>query len=278
MKAKLERRNIGFIGGGNVTSCLAAGMIRRGVPPDHIMVSDRHASKRRNLERQLALLTTGHNDDVLRFANVLVLAVKPQSMRQTLLALSPEVGQHQPLVISVAAGIHSDQIRRWLGVAWPVVRMMPNTPAMVGAGATALYATVDVDPTQRQQALALAESVGLGVWIEDEALMDVVTAVSGSGPAYFFLAVEMLQDAAVELGLPLPIARALTAQTALGAVRMLSESGKDPKTLRQDVTSKGGTTERALEVFQTCGLRETFMQAVAGATERGRELALMEDD
>ncbi len=278
MKAKLERRSIGFIGGGNVTNCLAAGMIRRGVPPDHIMVSDLHPPKLRHLEQRLEVLTSEHNDDVVRFSNVLVLAVKPQSMRQTLEALDPEAGLHRPLVISVAAGIHSEQIHRWLGVDWPVVRMMPNTPAMVGAGATALYATADVNADQRRSAMALAESVGLGVWVEDEALMDVVTAVSGSGPAYFFLAVEMLQEAAIGLGLPRAIARALTAQTALGAARMISESGKDPKSLRDEVTSKGGTTERALNIFERHRLHDVFLEAVAGAAERGRELSAMEDD
>ncbi len=278
MKAKLERRAIGFIGGGNATNCLAAGMIRRGVPPDHIMVSDRHRSKLKHLEQRLGVLTAETNDDVVRFADVLVLSVKPQSMRATLEALSPEAGLHRPLVISVAAGIHTDQVRRWLGADWPVVRMMPNTPTMVGAGATGLFATADVDQAQRRSAMALAESVGLGVWVEDENLMDVVTAVSGSGPAYFFLAVEMLQEAAVNLGLPQAIARTLTAQTALGAARMISESGKDPKTLRHEVTSKGGTTERALSIFERHRLRELFMEAVAGATERGRELARMEDD
>jgi pyrroline-5-carboxylate reductase len=179
----------------------------------------------------------------------------------------------KPLVISIAAGVRSDALQRWLGGAVPVVRAMPNTPALVQTGATGLYATPAVSATQRDLAESIMRAVGVTVWVEDETLIDTVTALSGSGPAYFFLVMEVLENAAVNLGLPRETARLLTLETALGAAKMALESSEDPATLRARVTSPGGTTERALQIFQQADLAGIFADALAGAQARSQELA-----
>ncbi|MDJ0654555.1 MAG: pyrroline-5-carboxylate reductase [Xanthomonadales bacterium] len=272
MKAHLEQKKIGFIGGGNAAHALATGLIRRGIPADHIMVSDTFPEKCAALKSELGLLTADNNQDVLRFADLLVLSVKPQSLRSAIQSLDISDIEHPPLVISVAAGIGSAQIRKWLGAEWPIVRVMPNTPAQVGAAVSGLYASTGVSETQRFQAEAFAGASGQVVWIEMEDLMDVVTAVSGSGPAYFYLMTELLEEAAVAHGLSPDQARKLTHQTALGAARMLTETTRSPAELRAEVTSKGGTTERALSILEQGRFHKNFKDAVSGAVLRGREL------
>ena len=204
---------------------------------------------------------------------VWVLAVKPQVMPQVCAALSARKPDPPPLVLSIAAGIAIPAFEGWFGPDTPVIRSMPNTPALLGAGATGLCANDKVSALQKQQAETVLGAAGLTVWIDDEAHMDVVTALSGSGPAYFFLLVEALEDAAVAQGLPREAARALATQTALGAGRMLREDGEAPAVLRQRVTSPNGTTQAALDSFAAHGLRDTVAAAVQAATQRGRELA-----
>ena len=204
---------------------------------------------------------------------MVVLAVKPQVMKAVCAEFSALAATSRPLVISIAAGIRIDQLREWLDTDLAIVRAMPNTPALIGAGATGLVANAATSAAQREQAVAILGAAGRTAWIEREELMDTVTALSGSGPAYFFLLVEALEDAAVAQGLPRETARALATQTCLGAGRMLVEANEAPALLRQRVTSPGGTTAAALDAFGAGGLRELVGDAVIAATRRGRELS-----
>ncbi len=202
-----------------------------------------------------------------------MLAVKPQVIRTVASEISAAVQARHPLIISIAAGIRSADLDRWLGGNTAVVRCMPNTPALVQSGATALIANARVSDEQRNLAESILRAVGLTLWLDDEQLMDAVTALSGSGPAYFFLIMEALQAAGVQLGLPEQTAQLLTLQTAFGAAKMALESDEDAATLRRRVTSPGGTTERALQTLENGGLRELIARALTAARDRSRELA-----
>jgi pyrroline-5-carboxylate reductase len=199
--------------------------------------------------------------------------VKPQQMAEAARAIAPTVAVRRPLVISIAAGIRLADLARWIGPGVPLVRTMPNLPALIDAGVSALYAPESVDDESRRDAETILATCGKTVWIEREELMDVVTAVSGTGPAYFFLLMEMLQSAAVQLGLDAATARALVIETAQGAGRMAATSEYDAAQLRLQVTSKGGTTAAAMEVVEGAGMRDIFAQAVAAAARRSNELA-----
>ena len=183
------------------------------------------------------------------------------------------LNDNNPLVLSIAAGVRTDAISNALGGACPVVRAMPNTPALLRSGATGLYAAAGVSPSRREAAENIMQAVGVVVWLDDESLLDTVTAVSGSGPAYFFLLVELLEKIAVEMGLSRAQAHLLSVDTALGAARMLKESGEDAATLRQRVTSPGGTTEKALQAFEEGGLEQLLRRALTACRARSMELA-----
>jgi pyrroline-5-carboxylate reductase len=199
--------------------------------------------------------------------------VKPQVLEQVATSIAPAVQKGQPLVISIAAGVLERNIEGWLGGDIALVRTMPNTPAMIQVGATVLHANGLVSNEQKSLAETVLRAVGLTQWVEDETLLDAVTALSGSGPAYFFLVMEAMEDAAVELGLSAETAHLLTLQTALGAARMAMESSDTPATLREKVTSPGGTTEAALNRFEEGGLRGLFTQALTQARDRSVELS-----
>ena len=276
---------IAFIGGGNMARSLIGGLIARGTPAASIRVADPIAAARKSLEADFGVTAFANNTDAVRGAHVWVLAVKPQMLRAVCAALAPVAQAQQPLVISIAAGITSAQLARWLALRQahgernlPIVRCMPNTPALLGAGVTGLFATDAVDAAGRAQAETLLASAGQTVWIDDEALMDAVTAVSGSGPAYVFLLAEAMEAAAKAQGLPDSAARTLVLETVLGAARMLTGSGEPPAELRRRVTSPGGTTQAAIETFEAGGLRELVGTAIANATERGRQLSRANDD
>jgi len=269
----LQNLKIAFIGGGNMAASLAGGLVKRGCAPERITVADPRPEQLELLAEKFGVCVTPDNLEAASEADVLVFAVKPQVFREAATPLAGRVGTRRPLVISVAAGITEPDIRTWLGGDAAVVRVMPNTPALVGAGAAALYANRQVTPAQRELAQAILEAVGIAVWIEDESLMDSVTALSGSGPAYFFLLMELMEAAALELGLPAEAARRLTQQTAYGAARMALESGEAPAVLRKQVTSPGGTTAAALAVFQEAGLGATVTRALTAARDRGRQLS-----
>lgn len=264
---------IAFIGGGNMARSLIGALIKAGHQPDHLRVSEPNANLRANLGREFGVLAFDNAEQASANADVVLIAVKPQLFCIVCQDLAGAIGDARPLLISIAAGITIAQIDRWMGGGHAIVRCMPNTPALIGAGATGLHANDATSATQRQSAEAILGCAGITEWIDDESLIDVVTAVSGSGPAYFFLLVESLENAGVAQGLPRATARALAAQTCLGAGRMLVESGESPETLRQRVTSPNGTTHAAVTSFEEGGLRQLADAAVRAATERGRELA-----
>ena len=264
---------IAFIGGGNMARSLIGGLLKTGIASSAISVAEPRADARQDLGREFGVACFAENRLAAADADVLLLAVKPQIMPSLHAELRDSLQRHRPLLISIAAGVRVDQLERWFGHGLPIVRCMPNTPALIGAGATGLYANHRVSPAQRAQAQHMLDAVGQTRWIDDERLMDTVTAVSGSGPAYFFALVEALEDAAVAQGMPRETARALAAQTCLGAGRMMVESGEDPGVLRQRVTSPNGTTQAALESFAADGLARITARAVAAATRRGEEMA-----
>lgn len=262
-----------FIGGGNMAGSLVGGLISDGWDPARIRVADADPGQRERMAARHQVATTPDNAAAVSDADVVVLAVKPQIMQDVAGDLSAALAQQQPLVISIAAGIREATLRDWLGENTAIVRAMPNTPALVQSGATALYANTRVTDQQRSLAESILRAVGLVIWVEDEDLMDAVTALSGSGPAYFFLFMEAMQTAGTELGLPADTARLLTLQTAFGAARMALESPEDAGTLRRHVTSPGGTTEAAINILQQGELEDLVRRALQGAARRSKELA-----
>lgn len=256
-----------------MASSLIGGLIADGWNPDCIRAADPDAERREAIRSQFAIHSSEDNNSVAIDADVLVLAVKPQALHQVAADLSSTVQQQKPLVISIVAGVCEPDINRWLGGNIAIVRTMPNTPAMVQSGATALIANAAVTEEQRELAETILRAVGLTVWLEDESLLDAVTALSGSGPAYFFLVMEAMEHAGCALGLPVKTARLLTLQTAFGAAKMALESPEEIDKLRERVTSPGGTTEQALAVLENGDLRGLFDKALKAACERSRELA-----
>lgn len=269
----MSEHTLAFIGGGNMARSLIGGLVARGVAPETLRVAEPVAELREALSRDFGVRAREAAPEAADGAHTWVLAVKPQVMRAVCESLAPLAQSSRPLVVSIAAGITTGQIDAWLGGGQAVVRTMPNTPALLGAGATGLFANANVDAGQRERADSLMRAAGLTAWIPDEALMDAVTAVSGSGPAYVFLLAETMQAAGEAQGLAPDTARTLVLQTILGAARMLSESGEPAATLRQRVTSPGGTTQAAIESFEANGLRRIVDEAIGAATRRGRELA-----
>ncbi len=268
---------IAFIGGGNMARSLIGGLIARGTPASAIRVAEPVEVLREALARDFGVTTSADNPGVAGGAGLWLLAVKPQVMRAVCEALAPLAQAERPLVVSIAAGITAAQLQRWLGGGVAVVRAMPNTPALLGAGVTGLFASAEVEMNGREQAANLLSSAGRTVWIADEAQMDAVTATSGSGPAYLFLLAEAMEAAAIAEGLPADAARILVQETVLGAARMLTESGEDPAELRRRVTSPGGTTQAAVETFEAGGFRALVAGAIRNATERGRQLSAAND-
>jgi len=270
--SSIPAAEIAFIGGGNMARSLIGGLIARGAAPSAIRVCEPNEDLRTAMARDFSVAVFADNAEAVRDAGLIVFAVKPQVMKPVCEALAT-VFPANALALSIAAGITTAQMDRWLGGERAIVRSMPNTPALLGAGATGLFANARVDAKQRELAQAVLGAVGVTAWIDSETLMDTVTAVSGSGPAYFFLLAEALQAAAVAQGLSEEAARALVVQTCAGAGRMLAESGEDAATLRQRVTSPGGTTQAALESFTASGFADIVAKAVAAATTRGTELS-----
>lgn len=264
---------ITFIGGGNMAQSLIGGLIEDGFNPQHIHVSDSNTLCLETLSNKYPVQTYSDNLTASADAKVVILAVKPQQLQSVLKELSPE-WQSNRLLISIAAGIKLDDMARWLDTDdVAIVRAMPNTPSLVQAGAAALCANSSVSSQQHELAESILRAVGLAIWVEDEDKMDAVTALSGSGPAYFFLVMEAMEFAAKEMGLEAETARLLCLQTAFGAAKMALESDESTATLRERVTSPGGTTERALHELDDGGLRGLFENALIAAALRSRELA-----
>ncbi|HEC19216.1 MAG TPA: pyrroline-5-carboxylate reductase [Gammaproteobacteria bacterium] len=266
-----------FIGGGNMAASLIGGLLVDKMPADHITVADPNDDTRNYLAGKFGINTTPDNTAALTGADVAVLAVKPQILQDVAESLAPTVQQHQPLIVTIAAGIRSADLNRWLGgeqnqpVA--VVRAMPNTPALLQSGASGLYANAQVSETQRDLAESILRAVGLALWVDEEDQMDAITALSGSGPAYFFRIMEAMEAAGRELGLPAETARLLTLQTALGAAKMALECSQPVADLRQQVTSPGGTTEQGLRVLAEEDIDGIMGRVLKAAFRRSQELA-----
>ena len=268
---------IAFIGGGNRARSLIGGLLQQGRDPATLRVVEPVPALREALVRDFNVPVFADADTAVAGASIWLFAVKPQVLRGVCEALAATAQARQPLAVSIAAGITTAQLRRWLGGAARVVRVMPNTPALLGAGASGLFAGPEVDAAGRAAAQALLAAAGTTVWIEDEAQMDAVTALSGSGPAYVFLLAEAMIAAGAAEGLPADAARALALQTVLGAARMLTESEVDAAELRRRVTSPGGTTQAAIESFEAGGFRRLVADAIHAARERGAELSAAND-
>jgi len=264
---------IAFIGGGNMASSLISGLIASGHAPEQIWVSDISPDTLTTLKNQLNVNTSVNNDDIINAVDVVVLAVKPQTLSAVAQSIAAQIQQKKSLVVSIAAGINQNSLSRWLGADTAIVRCMPNTPALVLTGATALHANDKVTGEQRDLAENILRSVGIALWVEDEAELDAVTAVSGSGPAYYFLLMEAMEKAALELGLTQETARLLVQQTALGAAKIALESAESPEQLRKRVTSPGGTTQRAIETFEQGGFTELVAKALHAARDRSIEMS-----
>ena len=264
--------DIGFIGGGNMAASLIGGLVANGTPPGRIRVSDPDTPKLDDLRERFGVNTESGNEAVASRCATVVLAVKPQVMRPVVEALAPALGAHGPLLVSIAAGVREADMNRWAGGGMAIVRTMPNTPALVGCGATALHANGKVTPAQRERAAAILRAVGITLWVDDEAQLDAVTALSGSGPAYYFLLMEIMQATGEAMGLDADAARRLTLQTALGAARIANESEEPPAVLRERVTSPGGTTERALVTMREGGIEKVVADGIRGALRRSIEL------
>ena len=262
---------ITFIGGGNMAAALIGGLRKQGFSAAGIQAVEPDEEKRARLTDDFGVRCTPVLDAAALNCEALVLAVKPQTMKA---AVAPAAGKLAgQLVISIAAGLRLKDIARWLGGHARLVRAMPNTPALIGAGITGLFAGAAVDCEGREMAEKIMRAVGRTLWVEDEALMDVVTAVSGSGPAYVFYFIEAIQNAGAALGLPPGTARLLAIETFLGAARLADASDEPLAELRARVTSKGGTTEAALKVFDAAGIHAAIARGVAAAAARGRELS-----
>lgn len=268
-----DRLNIGFIGGGNMAQAMIGGLMADGWPAGQLWISEPDAARREKLATLAEGLQLGaSNVEVAMHTEVLVLAVKPQVMPAVLSELADAARPAGQLVLSIAAGIPMARISAALGGHIAVVRVMPNQPALVGAGMSVLVASPSVSSEQRQIALELISSTGHALWAEEETLMDAVTAVSGSGPAYFYRLMEAMEEAAIELGLAPGMARTLVCQTALGAARSALDESRSLAELRRSVTSAGGTTAAALAVLEQAGLRDIVQRALIAARERSIEL------
>ena len=269
----MNTQKIGFIGGGNMASSLISGLIASGHSPQDLWVSDINQDALKVLAQSLNVNTSTNNDDIINAVDVVVLAVKPQILSTVAKNATASIQQKQPLVVSIAAGISQQSLSQWLGNNIAIVRCMPNTPALVLTGATALHANEQVTAEQHDLAENIMRSVGIALWVNDESELNVVTAVSGSGPAYYFLLMDAMEKAAIEMGMNEVTARLLVQQTALGAAKIALESSESPEQLRKRVTSPGGTTQQALETFEEGGFTPLVSKALHAARDRSIEMS-----
>jgi pyrroline-5-carboxylate reductase len=261
--------NICFIGGGNMATALIGGLLGKGFSAAQISVVEINAENRARLQRDFAVRVFENPGEGIAGSQIIVFAVKPQQLRLVAQQLSGLLSGQ--LLISIAAGILATDLARWSN-SQAIVRAMPNTPALIQSGMTGLYALPSVTAAQREQAQNILAAVGATLWLQDEAMLDAVTAVSGSGPAYFFYFIEALEQAGKELGLPESTSRKLALETAFGAARLARESSEDPATLRARVTSKNGTTERALLSMEAGHVKQHIITAAKAAATRSREM------
>lgn len=266
----MNNQKIGFIGAGNMARSLIGGLIASGVKNAQLFAADPNEETRKSLSQDFSIQTYADNQELIDASDVIIFAVKPQALKTVVTNINVKTSS---LYITVAAGIQCKSLENWLGSGIAIVRAMPNTPALVLSGATGLYANKHVSETQKEMAESILRAVGLTVWVKDEKQMNAVTALSGSGPAYFFMVMEAMEKAGEELGLPADTARLLAIQTGFGAAKLALENEGDPATLRKQVTSPGGTTEQAINTFQELGLTDIFSKAMRAACERAEQLA-----
>lgn len=264
---------IGFIGAGNMAQAIIGGLINTGTVAENIHIHEPNEAMASQLAETLNINVASSNQALANLCDVVVLAVKPQVMQSVLSGLDFSDAPAGAFLMSVAAGLPIALMQKWLGQAAPFVRVMPNTPALVGAGVSGLFASAQTTEAQRQSAESVMRAVGSVVWVENEVLIDSVTAVSGSGPAYFFYLMEALEKAGVENGLSIDQAKLLSLETAFGAAKLALESDADAAELRRRVTSPGGTTQAAISVFESENMTQTVRDAVDAAANRARELA-----
>jgi pyrroline-5-carboxylate reductase len=269
----LKTPTIAFVGAGNMASSIIGGLIESGHPAHSIAAADPFAASLENLRSIAPVAVFSDNAEAVAAADVIILAVKPQVMAQASDSIAAAVQKNNAVVISIAAGITIASMQARLGAAAAIVRCMPNTPALVGCGASGLYANDNTSTEQRKFAELILSAVGITCWVKSEQQLDAITALSGSGPAYFFLFIEAMIDAGVKLGLDRETATQLALQTSLGASRMAQENTLDLAELRRRVTSPGGTTERAIASFEQDGLRDVIERAMHAADDRAAEMA-----
>jgi len=270
----MSNYKVGFIGGGNMAKALAGGLTSSGYPPANLIMADPDSEQRALLRHDLPGVTiTASNDDVALAADCLVLAVKPQLMQQVCQGIAESVQKKRPLIISVAAGTHSRDIDDWLGAELAVVRVMPNQPAMLLQGASGLFANELTSTEQRDRAIEIVSAVGSVVHVHDEDGIDAVTAISGTGPAYFYFLIDMLIRSAEEFGLDSQAAHKLVMDTAKGSAALAAVSGETMPAMIEHVRSPGGTTAAAFEVFDDERVREIFSKAFTAARDRAVLLA-----
>lgn len=270
----MSRSTISFVGGGNMGRAIAGGLLRSGVEPSHVFIAEPDGAQRAVLHAEFPNSTISEdNDDVARQAGALLLAVKPQILHQVCTQLMPVVQEHKPLVISIAAGSRVDDIDAWLGGGLEIVRVMPNQPALVDHGISALFANERTDELGRIQADKIMNAVGDTVWVDDETLLDAATAVSGTGPAYFYLLIDAMIQSAVRMGIDAQTARTLAVETARGAAALAAAEPESMSSLIERVRSPGGTTTAAFEVLDAGGVRDIFDDAMEAARIRSIELA-----
>lgn len=267
----MQHPNITFIGAGNMAHSLISGLIANGYPAQNIWATDPSAEKLMTLQKEFGINIADNNATAAKHAHILLLAIKPQIMHHVCEELAPAI-THSPLIISIAAMIPIKLLEKWLG-KHAIVRCMPNLPAIIRCAATALFANPQTNEAQKNVAESILRAVGTITWLKQEELMDAVTVLSGNGPAYFFLLIEMLQQSGEALGLEKETARLLSLETALGAARLALESKEDVAVLRQQVTSPGGTTERALEVLEHGNIRQLFFSALEESQIRAKTIA-----
>lgn len=270
----MTKPTIAFIGTGNMARAILEGLLSDGYPADSIWATRRQAELLADLADQ-GVNTTSDNTAAISAADIVVISVKPQMMREILEELAPAIQARKPLLVSVAAGIDADALERWAGGDLAVIRSMPNTPSLLKRGACGLFANAHVSAEQRQSANDIMGAVGMTIWCDTEAGIDQVIAVSGSGPAYFFLMMEKMIEAGIALGMDADAARELTLQTALGAAQMAKKTGVEPAELRRRVTSPGGTTEQAILSFERDNLGETVKRAMTACRDRAVEMTDM---
>jgi len=268
----IEKPIITLIGAGHMGSALIGGLIAHDHPAEKLVASDPSQEALDALQKKFHLSVTTDNKIAIQNADVIILAVKPPLVSVIAKELASLIQTHKPLIISIAAGIEVKTLEEPLGNDIAIVRVMPNTPALIGCGASALYANAAATDKHRALAQAILQCVGITVWVKEEKHINAVTALSGSGPAYFFLIMEAMQEAGVELGLTTEISHLLTLQTAYGAARLAQTSQASLQELRHQVTSKGGTTESALQVFEKGALCPLIKKALHAAYERATEL------